>query len=165
MAIKHWNIVKAHADNDRLEKEVADLTAKLAIAEAAAKEIQASNELAANSADKAVADLNSARQTISAMETQIKESAAKIEVLQTELTASKAAQTDFDGKVAKAAAAKAMEISAAQGASPVASQAPLRSGTGDIIAQYNALSPTDKTLFYQKHKTEMDAAYEAQRNK
>lgn len=112
MAFKIFKIGTANARIEELETENAKLKDESRIANENASTVAAE-------AERLKADNVSKAATIASHATILAAKDAEIAGLKTELTAAKAMVTDFDSKVNNSASAKALEICAAQGVSPV----------------------------------------------
>jgi len=136
MSLKWANVIEANAEIGRLETVLAQ-------------------SAAATAALKAEKDALS--EIVTGLQTEL--ATAKTATATADQAASKAKADLIEAKAAveKMASAKALEIVAAQGATPVkvpAAPGETAATAQDLLAQFNAIKdPEAKTAFYQKHRS------------
>lgn len=129
-AYKFFNIGKANAEIDRLAAENTELQTRLKAAEENAAEV-------AKAPEQLTADLATARQSIASLTAQIdtikRDSASASARADASDAALKSEKESKAGEIAKAASAKAMEITASQGQPPLAGSPPENPGAQSKI--------------------------------
>lgn len=146
MAWKFFNIGKANEEITRLENEVAKRDETIKSLEAEKKSLAENDNDVAKAAADIQGQLDQANTNIKALE-------KERDQLKVDLDK---ANASTDGKAAK----KALEITGAQGQPPISTGAPGTPGGSDAIEkQLDAITdPTERTIFYRKHKAEIRAA-------
>lgn len=153
---RFFNIGKANAEIVRLEAELTKAQAEGKAASENLTEITAAAESNAAKLVQAEADLTAAKASIASI------TAEKIRA-EAELKEANEKLANPTAQVVQIAARKAQEITAGQGQPPVTATPAGAPGSGDVVAQYRAITDsTEKIVFYRKHKAAIDAGWSAQ---
>jgi len=112
MALKIWNIGKANARIDELEKQLAEKETDLVALASNPTELE-------NDLTQFKADLSTAKQTIGTLETAAKAHADQVSKLAVALASAEAKLALVPAQIETAAAAKAVQQTAAQGIPPL----------------------------------------------
>lgn len=132
-----FNIGKANARITELETELAAHKENQTAIEKQAETLQAEVKTAQAATAKALSDFAAENDRTTKAEADLK--------------AAQAAQADFDAKVATAASAKALEITASLGVAPLKAPAPtVQADNVKTRAEFSAMNPADQSSFCLK---------------
>jgi chromosome segregation ATPase len=163
MALKFFRVSAANAEIERLAGEVSSLTKERDDLKAA---LEANAADTTKAAEDIQAQLVTANKTVESLTAEVSTSKAALEKATADLAEATKKLENPAEQVAKLAAQKAAEITAAQGQPAIQTAA---AGTPDgsasgVIEQWQAISdPREKTAFWKKNQKAIEAAWKPTR--